>query len=136
MPVLLVVVVYWLHSPDSIRDKPFFPSIDKVKMLLFHIVHNTFGSSIQWYMALHYLIQFQWNEFYKNIILVVTIVVNVVISIVAHVEVLKCIDMAIPKLTLLDFRRWRTNTENVNQLSCWDISDGYPLWNESVQEYK
>lgn len=33
MPVLLVVVVYWLHSPDSIPDKPFFPSIDKVKML-------------------------------------------------------------------------------------------------------
>ena len=65
-------------------------------MLLFHIVHNTFGSSIQWYIALLYLIQFQLNEFYKNVILVVTVGVNVVISIVAHVEVLTCIDMAIP----------------------------------------
>ena len=121
MPVLLVVVVYWLHSPDSIRDKPFFPSIDKVKMLLFHIVHNTFGSSIQWCITLHNLIQFQRNEFYKNIILVVTVVVNVVISIVAHVEVLTCFYMPITKLTLIGFRPWRTNTENVNQLSCWSI---------------
>ena len=75
-----------------------------MNVFLSHIVHNTFGSSIQQYMALHNLIQFQRNEFYKNIILVVTVVVNVVISIVAHVEVLMCLDMAITKLTLIGFR--------------------------------
>jgi hypothetical protein len=85
MPVSLTAVVYWIHSPNDIRDKPFFSTIDNVKMLLFHIVHNTFGSSIQQCIALHNLIQFQRNEFYENIILVVTVVVNVVISIVAHV---------------------------------------------------
>ena len=54
--------------------------------------------------SLHNLKQFQRNEFYENIILVVTVVVNVVISIVAHVEVLTCFDMAITKLTLIGFR--------------------------------
>lgn len=55
-------------------------------------------------MALHYLIQFQRNEFYKNVILVVAVVVNVIISIVANVEVLKVFDMTNTKLTLIDFQ--------------------------------
>jgi hypothetical protein len=104
MPVSLIPVVYGLHSPDDIRDKPFFSSIDKVKMLLFHIVHNTFGPSIQRYIALHNLVEFQRNEFYENIILVVTVVVNVVISIVTHVEILTCLDRVITELTLIGFR--------------------------------
>ena len=96
-------------------------------MLLFHIVHNTFGSSIQWYIALHYLIEFQLNEFYKNVILVVAVVVNVIISIVANVEVLTLFDMTITMLTLIDFQPWRTNTENVNKLSCW-----HTIWCVSI----